>query len=114
MTDLPTLIVDGDPDDWVERSPLHTPPFPLHDTVRIDGPLPTVPIEGYTGRRPLRVGDRVTLATFDCRCPNCHTFGCADHKPVPFATATVTKTRKWQRPEGGYIVTVTDVEVPGR
>ena len=94
-----------------------------HNTIRIDGPLPTVcgcachrvlpaPLadadcncEKY--QRPLREGDRVTLAWFNADSPH------PAHDRVPFATATVTKI---ETPTGhGYdlpcwIVTVTDVE----
>ena len=117
--DLPELVVDGDPDDWVHvgggRAPhSHGPRQPRRNTVRVDGPLPTVTeldphtyteksararlsrnpglvmreIDGkwYTGQvRPLRVGDRVLLATIDR----------VSYAPggyqVPFATATVAK-----------------------
>jgi hypothetical protein len=105
MSDLPELLVDGDPDDWVERSPLHTPPFPLHDTVRIDGDLPTA-------IKALRAGDRVTLAT-ECDCCDC---SCGP--PHPFATATVTEIDTYYAdpPRPGWtgkdinVIYLTDVE----
>ena len=84
---LPTLIVDGSPNRLL-REYADT----KHGTVRIDGPLPTV-TEGepwptqpdprtLTRTRPLRVDDRVMLATV---CP-CEYEGCGY---VEFATATV-------------------------
>ena len=98
MSDLPTLVMDAGA-------------FP-NLTVHIDGPLPTVwnigtpYAPGPPHGRPLRVGDRVELAT---ECP-CMKHGgpfkggpCDGTGTVPFATATVTSIIGW-------LVTVSDVE----
>ena len=119
MMDLPVLVVDVGvgmtPMDWMHHN---------RNTVRIDGPLPTVecqqcdgegaPLPRGTfpnqrncrhcdghGTRPLRVGDRVTLA----EAPNPpHTYTVP---PRPFATATVAKIEESNR----LGVTVTRVTV---
>jgi hypothetical protein len=85
---MTTLIVDGPRLINYQAEP---------QTVRINGDLPTV-LEGvrlakWTAdqpteiRRPLRVGDRVTLAYYDWD----------DSDRVPFATATVAKTQPVHR-----------------
>ena len=122
MSDLPTLIVDGDPADWLFW---HTKTRGGQSTVRVDGPLPTVEecLDGevYFVTRPLRVGDRVILANY---CPGCKDWfhngdgtlsslgrahpDCNGKGTVPFATATVARI---QNHGLGYFVTVTDVEV---
>ena len=92
MSDLPTLIV---PHDWMMPTP-----------VRIDGDLPMVfdvkQDHSYEWR-PLRAGDRVTLATMPPR---------YEPHPEPFATATVAKVRPHvvNSRRRGFYVTVTEVE----
>ena len=112
MSDLPMLIVDGDPTDWLtcgyEHPTIGQCP-PDRDTVRIDDDLPTVTdpddiVEGEPWGRTLRAGDRVTLATQDHEHPNG-----GRTKTRPFATATVadidmnTTGTEW-------LITVTKVE----
>jgi len=113
MSDLPTLIVEGDPADFEAQEgdpcPVHGRVHNAHGwyvchTFRIDGPLPTVEdcLDGevYFVTRPLRVGDRVTLFYIDYE---------YDFTERPFATATVTDIvdlGRWCR----VTVTVTDVE----
>lgn len=125
MSDLPELIVDGDPADWL---PIPHSRHGLNDTIRVDGdgttvtcqqcdgegaPLPreTFPnqrncrhCDGH-GTRPLRAGDRVTLATECGFCGQQHNY------THPFATATVNQIR-WVRDAGDWVwlVTVTDVQ----
>jgi hypothetical protein len=123
----PILTVDGDPSDWLpipesfgDGWRVHSP---TRDTVRIDGDLPTV-TEEWTGGydydgmplpapRPLRVGDKVTLATVwkDSDDEWCQS---------SFATATVARIEKHIEMTGSFaLVTVSDVEAldadrPGR
>jgi hypothetical protein len=133
---LPTLVVGGDPADWLID--LVCDGKPWDGTVRIDGPLPTVTEDEFDWHRghraytrPLRVGDRVMLATdcSSCRqwdltwkhrqthgrtkfpCPTCDGSGA-----VPFATATVAEIKRVdQYPEAeSWLVTVTDVEALGQ
>jgi hypothetical protein len=78
-SDLPILVVDGDPADWLPcagHAHPNGPCAPMRNTVRIDGPLPRVKVlEWKDGKlynqwdRPLQKDDRVTLAT---PCPRCH------------------------------------------
>ena len=119
MSDLPTLVVDGDPILWHGIS---ASGIPHRATVRVDD-LPTVTEAWPTDDdgvfvRQLRVGDRVTLATECCADPEtCRTFtdpGCCwgpvGDGTVPFATATVARIVNHGT---GYFVTVTaytDVE----
>ena len=116
MSNLPTLIVEGNDTTWVQAVPYPEWPF----VVRVDGNLPTVTEyidpaeEGKPGAikasRPLHVGDRVWLAT---ECP-CEYEGCGY---VEFATATVADiVKEWQVVEKRVIwfVTVTDVESFGQ
>lgn len=104
MSDLPELIVEH---------PAHAY---ASGVIRIDGPLPTVTQsldqapQSHRDEitRPLRVEDRVILATDDCECRSCM-YG---NHPHPFATATVAKI---DGPDGmagdfHYFVTVTNVE----
>lgn len=123
-TDHPTLIVDGHAADWLpdDSFPLGEPDEPPRNTVRIDGPLPTVmercrdrkcPWSGHP--RPLRADDRVTLyANVPCtpRADLCTHEHCGS---VPFATATVANIEPHLRTAGGRqygpaLVTVTDVQ----
>jgi len=107
MTDpVATLTVDGEPHTFNTSSGEFI-------VVRIDGNLPTVaehkppPHEPWCGDcyRPLRVGDRVWLATDECEF--CHAHG-DSHM---FATATVAATDYHRRyPDNYWLVTVTDVE----
>ena len=106
MSDLPTLIVDKYQDVFMMGDARHT--------VRVDGPLPTVPrdaphnaIPADKQRRLLRVGDRVTLATEYVKH---HKHGRTE-RIVPFATATVAEVAAASiTPHGVWLVTVTDVE----
>jgi hypothetical protein len=163
MRDLPELVVDGPPSEWLPG----THDGSLLTIVRVDGPLPTVtPIsddalmaamhvlesalhdEGrnpqyhrqlmkrhraewptlwsaidnlrYVAQpRPLRAGDRVTLAT-KCKCVD-YDDGPYQYAPcfgkgfVPFATATVARVEPRQdymesSDDLVWLVTVTDVE----
>jgi RecJ-like exonuclease len=135
MSDLPELVVDGDPADWPHDR--WNSPWPERRTVRVDDPLPTVenyPYDDPSGYecRPLRVGDRVELATECERCVgvgavlsigqagkarNRECVDCGSTGSVPFATATVTRIEYDEPPqeyEGTvdpvWLVTVTDVE----
>ena len=96
-----TLTVDGDPDDYMEGDMWAF-------TVRIDGDLPNVvPHARSNIRRPLRVDDRVWLAT------KRQALDMPDDVPaghVRFATATVAEM--WAGYHGSTVsyVTVTDVE----
>jgi hypothetical protein len=140
------LTVNDDPACWPPRADGTT----VRNAVRIDGNLPMVPdfwfcssvhcddIQcEYQGDRPLRVGDKVTLAHCDTKTteevdrwaeasyanpsivtppemgyrPNDDGSWTCRH-PHPFATATVAGVKRVDllgEPEG-YVVTVTDVE----
>ena len=123
MSELATLIVDGDPADWL-------PPEPYFEhshwefTVRIDAlPIVTYVERAFDGlnsivTRPLRVDDRVTLATIEVEQDET-SGGQWPLGPVPFATATVAKVLdpEYKARHGlsdvlvpGYHVTVTDVK----
>ena len=95
--DLPVLVVDGDPADYITEDYYEdgTQVVPVRTTVRVDGPLPTVPArknaDGWRlNARPLRAGDRVMLAYLDVYDGDYDSYGRTDD-PVPFATATVDK-----------------------
>jgi len=118
MSEYPTLIVDGDPWDWTGDDIFD----PSRNTIRIDGDLPIV-TEEWTGGydhdgmplpapRPLRVEDKVTLAT---RHVKQHQHGRTE-RDIPFATATVAKVQPVKRivarrqVTDRWLVTVSDVE----
>ena len=110
MTDA-TLIVDGPPSEWLPG----TYDEPLLTIVRVDGDLPTVqqpcrvhsPDSG-TYPRPLRVGDRVTLAT---PTPAYTKDGYeAGMFFDPFATATVANIDTADPEYDCHFVTVENVE----
>ena len=100
MTDLPTLVVNSSPREWM---PNELWAEPLLQTVRIDAmPLVTEKLlDVATWHRPLRAGDRVALA----EAPNPPHW----NEPVPFATATVDRTEKHYDADE-WLVTVTNVE----
>jgi hypothetical protein len=112
----PILIVDGGPSDWLPTmnyilsNDVALPPG--CNTVRIDGDLPTVqPIPDSwvddswkrAQERPLRVGDKVTLATVwkDSDDEWCQS---------SFATATVAEVYANYHGSNVSYITVTDVE----
>ena len=123
MSELPTLIVES-------SAIIHGIQMSGHDpVVRVDGPLPTVlyfddpaerPYGPILSRRPLRVGDRVTLATTCAVCdgdgdlaePEGDCVACYANGTLAFAAATVARIEGpfgyprelWHR------VTVTDLE----
>ena len=108
MSNLPTLIVDVDPIDWLTL---------CRYTVRVDD-LPTVQrdvvhnaIPADKQRRLLRVDDRCTLATETI--VGGHE-GDWQYATVPFATATVTNIEQEHDNKEpifrSWIVTVSDVE----
>jgi len=122
------LVVDGEPADWLLP---YSDPCPCErehrSTVRIDGPPPTV-VDEWTGGydydgmplpapRPLRVGDKVTLATAQPWDKDAGAWVGAVCDPHPFATATVAKVQPVSRivarrqVTDRWLVTVTDVEV---
>ena len=129
MSDLPTLIVDGDPADYITEDYYEdgTQVVPVRTTVRVDGPLPTVPArknaDGWRlNARPLCAGDRVTLAT-TCNHRECRSEYSIEHDTewacnhwqtdgsVPFATATVDTLLASDHPWVAHDITLTDVEV---
>jgi len=105
LSDLPALFVDGDRQRLLMVG--------MVDTVRIDGPLPTVWERcrdpechcngGFIGH-PLRAGDRVTLATEHVK----HYKHGRTERTFPFATAEVVSAH--QGDSGVWAITVTDVE----
>ena len=105
MSDLPELVVDGP---VLSLDPVHGGEMPERHTVRIDA-LPTVTKWIGTDfdvewKRPLRAGDRVTLAAMCADCP-----GVPTHWHT-FATATVADTICiYGQPDDHWVVTVTDV-----
>jgi hypothetical protein len=139
MTEHPTLIVDGDPADWLGRAGWEGEALdPTREVARVDDPLPVVlekchgtlqpndrgglscdggcgdrPPWGYTDR-PLRVDDTVTLATkcpTPTGCPPPTRQMCPHGGAHPFATAKVVGiTEDRGRVRIGHYVTVTDVE----
>jgi len=114
MSDLPTLTVDGDPADYITEDYYEdgAQVVPVRDTVRVDD-LPTVTETWPTGDdgafvRPLRVDDRVTLATKEWETIGYNSTHRAQRLVErPIATATVTRTIGHGT---GYFVTVSDVE----
>ena len=111
MTDLPTLLIGStdDMEEWVRDycvDPLNT--VYIDDTLPTVQPIPDSWVDDSWKRkqeRPLRAGDRVHLVARELIFPTDH-----QHRLRIFATATVDQVREWQRPEGGYVVFVTDVE----
>lgn len=111
---MTTLIVDGDPADWL---PIESIRIPGRQWVTVDE-LPTVtePWEPHTADpvviRSLWIGDTVTLAIeCDGRCdPTSGAFkGCNGH---PFATATVARIDEAseQHHASNYYILITDVK----